>query len=210
MNNSFTQRIMRFIAALIGVVMLAGCLAKDFGIDPTRTKAMATFVVAPKTVDGNATTHTGECTFRNGPISKAEAAELMEDPTLIVTRNMCIEFDDKKTRALAQLAVQGGQQVAGKIVENTAAAATGGLVNLFVQKVLQHEQGKICKDGGCINTVNNNVAFGGQGGQGGQGGVGQGGAAVSVSEAGAAAVTDVRIEGTGGGCGSGGTCGSVK
>ncbi len=185
--NFVSSRFMRLVAMLTGVVMLTACLPPQVKVNPTRTSLMATYAVAPQGLDGMVTTKTEECTLRT-QISEEKARQYEADPALIVKENACREFD--KTGVLAQLAVQGNQQLAGEITKSAVTAATGGLVNFAVQRALQREQGKICAKGGCIQTVNSNVNVSNSSAH------ADGGDAISVSESGAAAGASVIVEGS--------------
>lgn len=168
-------------------VVLAGCagIAK---VNPTRTEIMFTYSVSPG-ADGTTTTKTDKCTFRK-QVSFEQAQAYEKDPALLVPHNACKEFD--KVDGFGQLALHGSPTLAGELTKiGTSAVANGG-INYLVQSAIQRRQGKICKAGGCINTINqnnnNNVAFA-EGGDGGD----------ADAAAGAVAGANAEANATGGG-----------
>lgn len=204
MKVSIFQRLTRFLVALLSLAILAGCLAPEAKVDPTRTVMMVTFAVAPKGIDGMVTSKTIECNFRK-QASVEKAKEYEVNPGLVVEENACIEFDDKKNLRLAQLAVQGSPQMAGELTKSAVTAATGGAVNFIVQRALQRKQGEICAAGGCITTVNNNLNVNNNRNSA-QGGHAQGGAGglalaanenTNTTEVGVGVGVDVSVQGAG-------------
>lgn len=158
MNSIFKR--FALLLTMFGLVILTGC-ASTSKVNPMRTGMLVTYAVSPG-ADGVTTTKTDYCTFRRQvSLDKAKAYE--DDPALLVQDDACTEF--------GQLALHGSPALAGELVKVGTSASANGLVNFAIQTELQNRQGKICANGGCINTVNvnnnSNVAHGGQGGRGG-------------------------------------------
>ncbi|OGG70206.1 hypothetical protein A3I99_02195 [Candidatus Kaiserbacteria bacterium RIFCSPLOWO2_02_FULL_45_11b] len=189
MKVSFFQRIALW-SLLVASVVLTGC-ASVAKVDPTRTSMMTASSVSPG-ADGMTTSEAKKCTFKK-QISLEKAKAYEKDPALIVQENACKEFD--------QLTVQGSPALAGELTKVGVGAGVNGVANYVVQSALQRKQGKICTNGGCIDTINNNVAFGGEGGQGGQGGRGGNAGALAVS--GSSSNSSANVTG-------GGTCSTCK